>query len=191
MFAGITVVISILGLFLMGVAFVRGLAVGTSVTVALVMLASITLLPAVLGFAGRNIDRLSVRRNVKEIHSREGVWFRWSRLVQRRPWPPFLGALGCPARPRRPVPLDAARLRRRREQPEGRHHSSGLRPRRRRDSAPGSNGPLILAAEFPDGQPSRATLDGVADCGPSHARRRLRRPRPIARARRATPRSSG
>ena len=93
LFAGITVVISILGLFLMGVDFVRGLAVGTSITVALVMFASITLLPAVLGFAGRNIDKFSVRRQVKEIHSRKGFWFRWSRLVQRRPWPALLGAL--------------------------------------------------------------------------------------------------
>ena len=61
-FAGCTVVISILGLFLMGVDFVKGMAVGTSLTVAVVMLASITLLPALLGFAGRTIDRFSVRR---------------------------------------------------------------------------------------------------------------------------------
>ena len=63
LFAGCTVMISLLGLFLMGVAFVQGLAVGTSVTVGVVMLASITLLPAVLGFAGRKIDRFSVRRS--------------------------------------------------------------------------------------------------------------------------------
>nr|MDP9337219.1 MMPL family transporter [Actinomycetota bacterium] len=85
-FAGSTVVISILGLFLMGVAFVRGLAIGTSVTVAVVMLASVTLLPAVLGIAGHTIDKLSVFR-----HRRQGVrasiWYRWSRVVQHRPWP--------------------------------------------------------------------------------------------------------
>ena len=74
--------------------FVHGLAVGTSVTVALVMLASITLLPAVLGFAGRTIDRFSVRRRrVKENDHRASVWFRWSRVVQRRPWTAFLAAL--------------------------------------------------------------------------------------------------
>ena len=59
LFAGVTVVISLFGLFLMGVEFVRGLAAGASVTVALVMVASVTLLPAVLGFCGRSIDRLS------------------------------------------------------------------------------------------------------------------------------------
>ena len=80
-----------LGLFLMGVTFVQGLAVGTSVTVALVMAASITLLPAVLGFAGRKIDKFSVRRQVKENDHRASFWFRWSRTVQRRPWTAFAG----------------------------------------------------------------------------------------------------
>jgi RND superfamily putative drug exporter len=73
-FAGCTVVISLLGLFLMGVDFVNGMAVGTSVTVAVVMLASITLLPALLGFVGRTIDRFSVRRR-KEPKPREQT--RW------------------------------------------------------------------------------------------------------------------
>src|SRR3984893_18346176 len=81
-FAGCTVVISILGLFLMGVDFMQGLAVGTSLTVAIVMLASITLLPAILGFAGRTIDRFSVRRRGARERTREhSVWFRWSRVI--------------------------------------------------------------------------------------------------------------
>jgi RND superfamily putative drug exporter len=56
LFAGTTVVISLLGMFLMGLAFVRGLAVGASVTVLMTMLASITLLPALLGFAKHRIE---------------------------------------------------------------------------------------------------------------------------------------
>ena len=60
LFAGITVVISLLGLFLMGLGFARGLAIGTSATVGLVMIASVTLLPAVLGFVGHSIDRFAV-----------------------------------------------------------------------------------------------------------------------------------
>src|SRR5439155_1431978 len=93
-FAGMTVVISLFGLFLMGLSFVRGLAVGTSLTVALVMLASITLLPAVLGFAGTTIDRLSVPgRRVSATSSRRSMWFRWSREVQHRPKAAFGAAL--------------------------------------------------------------------------------------------------
>ncbi len=94
LFAGITVVISLFGLFLMGVEFVRGLAAGASVTVALVMVASVTLLPAVLGFCGRSIDRLAVPGlHRRENAHRASIWFRWSRVVQRRPWVAAIGAL--------------------------------------------------------------------------------------------------
>ncbi|MCU0268613.1 MAG: MMPL family transporter [Acidimicrobiales bacterium] len=55
-FAGTTVVISLLGMLVMGMAFVTGLAVGASVVVAVTMLASITLLPALLGFAGHRVE---------------------------------------------------------------------------------------------------------------------------------------
>ena len=53
LFAGTTVVISLLGMMLMGLSFVYGLAIAAIIAVVLVMLASLTLLPAVLGFTGR------------------------------------------------------------------------------------------------------------------------------------------
>jgi RND superfamily putative drug exporter len=56
LFAGITVMISLLGMFLMGLTFVQGLAIAASVTVGVMVLASLTLLPALLGFVGRRID---------------------------------------------------------------------------------------------------------------------------------------
>src|SRR5690606_16164959 len=59
-FAGSTVVIAVLGLFVVGLDMVRGLAVGVSIGVLMTMLASITLLPAVLGFVGTNIDKLGL-----------------------------------------------------------------------------------------------------------------------------------
>ena len=59
LFAGITVVISLLGMLLMGVQFVNGLAIGAAITVPVTMAASVTLLPALLGFAG---DKLEVTR---------------------------------------------------------------------------------------------------------------------------------
>jgi len=55
-FAGTTVVISLLGMLLMGVTFVQGLAVGASLVVASTMIASITLLPALLGFVGQRVE---------------------------------------------------------------------------------------------------------------------------------------
>jgi putative drug exporter of the RND superfamily len=56
-FAGATVVISLLGMLLMGIGFVGGLGITASVTVAVTVAASVTLLPALLGFAGLKIER--------------------------------------------------------------------------------------------------------------------------------------
>jgi putative drug exporter of the RND superfamily len=138
-FAGATVVISLLGMLLMGIGFVGGLGITASVTVAVTVIASLTLLPALLGFAGENIERTKRRglfaagfvalalvgaglgnpvvvlgglalavltivlgffvaplqRDV--VHRRpkarrETAAYRWSRVVQRRPWPAALGA---------------------------------------------------------------------------------------------------
>lgn len=54
-FAGITVIISLLGLFVMGLAFARGLAIGAVVGVLIMMLASITLLPSLLAMVKHRI----------------------------------------------------------------------------------------------------------------------------------------
>ncbi len=85
-FAGSTVVLSLLGLFLLGLPFIYGAALGAVFAVLLVMAASMTLLPAALGFAGANIDRLHVglrRRAYEPVSS--PFWACWSRQVQRRP----------------------------------------------------------------------------------------------------------
>ncbi|MDX2378664.1 MAG: MMPL family transporter [Acidimicrobiia bacterium] len=55
-FAGFTVVISLLGMFVMGLAFINGLATGAAITVLITMIASVTLLPAFLGFAQRRVE---------------------------------------------------------------------------------------------------------------------------------------
>jgi RND superfamily putative drug exporter len=55
-FAGITVVVSLLGMLLMGLRFVSGLGIGAAVTVALTMISSVTLLPALLGFARERVE---------------------------------------------------------------------------------------------------------------------------------------
>ena len=91
LFAGTVVVISLLGMLLMGFAFVEGLAVGSAATVLVTMLASVTLLPAVIGFAGHNIDRWRLPWFHRgEDDPRASIWFRWSRLLQRRPLIPAL-----------------------------------------------------------------------------------------------------
>ncbi len=56
LFAGVTVVISLLGMLVMGVAFIQGVAIGAASVVAVTVAASLTLLPALLGFAGERIE---------------------------------------------------------------------------------------------------------------------------------------
>jgi len=57
LFAGVTVVVSLLGMLLMGITFVTGLAIAASTTVLITMIASVTLVPALIGLAG---DRIQV-----------------------------------------------------------------------------------------------------------------------------------
>jgi RND superfamily putative drug exporter len=87
-FAGCTVVISLLGMLLLGQAFVYGLAFSAIAAVVLVMAAALTLLPALLGYAGRAIDKWHVPRlfHRGEEGGRATLWYRWSRVIQHRPW---------------------------------------------------------------------------------------------------------
>ena len=55
-FAGMTVVVSLLGMLLMGVSFVTGLGLGAATMVLVTMVASLTLLPALLGFVGERVE---------------------------------------------------------------------------------------------------------------------------------------
>jgi len=92
LFAGTTVVISLLGMLLIGIGFVGGLGVGAASVVAVTMIASITLLPALLGFVGRNIDTLKLPGTGKTRDPRTTAGYRWSHFLQRHPWP--FAALG-------------------------------------------------------------------------------------------------
>ncbi|MFZ9675136.1 MAG: MMPL family transporter [Ilumatobacteraceae bacterium] len=56
LFAGITVMISLLGMYMMGMKFIYGLAIGGSATVGVMVLAALTLLPALLSLVGHRID---------------------------------------------------------------------------------------------------------------------------------------
>ena len=173
LFAGATVVISLCGLFLMGVTFIRGLGAGAAVTVLITMLASVTFVPALLGFVGHNIDRLHVPGLHRgETVTRQSMWFRWSRFLQRRPW--TAAVAGFAVLVTLGVPFLSLRLG---------FSDTGNSPRtetiRRaydllsRGFGPGFNGPLVLAARTPNGPDSLARLErrlketpGITRVGP-------------------------
>ena len=163
LFAGTTVVISLCGLFLMGVDFIRGLGAGAAATVLVTMLASVTLVPALLGFVGLNIDKFHIpglRRN--ETETRQSVWFRWSRFLQRRPWTAALAGLAVLVT--LALPFFSLRLG---FSDKGNNPKSDT-TRRAYDLlsdgfGPGFNGPLVLAAQTPGGTGS---LDALAKALP-------------------------
>jgi RND superfamily putative drug exporter len=97
MFAGITVCIAILGLCALQVSFLYGVAIGTAIGVALTMMASLTLLPAMLGFIGLKIlprrQRQALADGTVDHTEKHGAWYRWSHVIERRPTLPALGAL--------------------------------------------------------------------------------------------------
>ncbi|HXC45748.1 MAG TPA: MMPL family transporter [Solirubrobacteraceae bacterium] len=91
LFAGCTVVIALLGMMLLGVNFLYGVAISASIGVALVMLASLTLLPALLTIAGKRVvrpSRRARRAGVQATDTHHGkTWLRWSQFVQAHSWP--------------------------------------------------------------------------------------------------------
>ncbi|MEU4605411.1 MMPL family transporter [Kribbella sp. NPDC023972] len=93
-FAGLTVVVAMLGILLVGQPALAGFAFTASLFVLVTMTASLTLLPAMLGFAGRNIERLHVPLVSKNQHAYDTTrWYRWSRFIQHRPWIAAMGGL--------------------------------------------------------------------------------------------------
>ncbi|HEY8524334.1 MAG TPA: MMPL family transporter [Acidimicrobiales bacterium] len=196
LFAGTTVVISLLGMLVMGISFVQGLAVGAAAVVAVTVVASLTLLPALLGFAGERVERTRWRGLIaaglaaialagvglelapltigaplavivliagfwagplkREVRHRppkprdQTVAYRWSRLIQHRPWTSAVAgalALGVLA-----IPVFSLRLGFADESNYGEETTT----RQAYDLlvegfGPGFNGPLTLAAQLPDG----------------------------------------
>jgi RND superfamily putative drug exporter len=97
-FAGLTVIIALLGLLLLGLSFMQGASLASALAVALVMSASLTLLPAMLSKMGDWIDRWHLRIPFRKRHEpapapaqpaalsgESSAWARWSETVQRRP----------------------------------------------------------------------------------------------------------
>jgi len=85
-FSGAAVVVSLGALFAIDVNALRSMAVGAIVVVCIAMLASITLLPAMLAAIGTRIDRLRLPLPWRTSESgSDAFWSGWARRVMRRP----------------------------------------------------------------------------------------------------------
>ncbi|HWB70546.1 MAG TPA: MMPL family transporter, partial [Solirubrobacterales bacterium] len=87
LFAGVTVIIALMGMLLLGLSFLYGVAMSAALAVLMTMIAALTLLPALLSIAGRWVDRLRLPGlgSRQPSTAEDTRWFRWSREIQRRP----------------------------------------------------------------------------------------------------------
>jgi RND superfamily putative drug exporter len=88
-FSGMTVVLALLGMFIIPTTIFRSLAAGAMFVTLAAIAASMTLLPAVLSLLGDRINwpRLSKRARLDTPHDVPGgVWDRLARRVMARPW---------------------------------------------------------------------------------------------------------
>jgi RND superfamily putative drug exporter len=162
-FAGATVMIAVLALALTGLPYMYGVAVSASLAVLVVMLAAVTLLPALLSYLGPNVDRLRLPllgRTLKAEGDGESPAARWSRAVQRRPWPAAIAASAVL------LALAAPALDMRLGFPDEGNDPPDTMTRQAYDLqtegfGPGTNGPLVIAADLPD-RSARAELDSFA-----------------------------
>jgi RND superfamily putative drug exporter len=97
LFAGATVVVALLGLTVLDIGILTGMALGAAVTVLLTVAAALTLLPALLAMLGTTVLSRRHRRAVAAgglvAESTGGLWSRWAIAVQRRPV--VLGAIAA------------------------------------------------------------------------------------------------
>ena len=182
LFAGSTVVISLFGLYLIGQAYMIGLATACIAAVLMVLIAALTLLPAMLGFAGNAIDKLHVPRLLQTggPPPPNGFWYRWSRFVQRRAW--VTGTIAVLVLIGLALPLFSMRL----AFTDAGNDPTSLTTRQAYDLlaqgfGPGFNGPLVIAADMHGaGQPTQRHRrpPAAGDRRPSQ-RHRVRHPAAI------------
>jgi RND superfamily putative drug exporter len=84
-FAGGTVVIALLSLAVSGVSLITVLGQASAIVVVVAVLASMTLLPALLGLCGDGIERLRIGRDKRPTLGHSSYWQRWGERLSRRP----------------------------------------------------------------------------------------------------------
>jgi RND superfamily putative drug exporter len=156
LFAGVTVMVALLGQFALGVSFINGLALSSSLAVLMVMLAALTVLPAVLSRFGARIGRPSRRARARGTDpNRSGFWQRWAELIQRHPWPAAVAGLAVM------LVLAVPALSLRLGNSDAGNDPPSTTTRQAYDLlakgfGPGFNGPLLIVASLPHANDTQA-----------------------------------
>jgi RND superfamily putative drug exporter len=102
-FAGLTVVIALAALAAVGIPFLTIMGLAAAATVAIAVLIALTLVPALLGFAGERLRPRGKAAAAAADEGRHSVWHAWGRLIRRSPGAVLiagvvlLGVLALPA----------------------------------------------------------------------------------------------
>src|SRR5215208_4822325 len=149
LFAGIVVVIAMLGMMLLGISFLYGPAIAAALAVLFTMTAALTLMPALLSKIGGRVKPAGNGGGDADLADREsGFAARWSRFVARRPLPvailalAVLIALALPALHMRLASSDASTYK---KDDTARIAYDLLK----QGFGPGFSAPLLLAIELP------------------------------------------
>ncbi|GAA2944985.1 MMPL family transporter [Kitasatospora cinereorecta] len=162
-FAGATVCVALLGMLVLRLGFLNGVAIAASLTVVLTVVASVTLLPALLSFIGMRALSRRERRELAEHgplpERTTGFAVRWSAFVERRP--KLLGAVATAVMAVLALPALGLHLG---TSDQGNNPATAT-TRQAYDLladgfGPGVNGPLTIAAHL-DGADDRLALDGL------------------------------
>ncbi|HKG38570.1 MAG TPA: MMPL family transporter [Conexibacter sp.] len=178
LFAGVTVIIAVLGMCLLGVSFLYGMSVATALGVLMTMLASLTLLPALLSRFGDRVGKLGRRATRQAAAGRrdDRGWTAWANLIARHPWPAMVAGLAIV------LTLAVPALSMRLGQSDAGNDVKSTTTRHGYDLlaegfGKGFNGPLLVVAQLPsDPAAARAALakagatlsaaPGIASVGP-------------------------
>ncbi|MER7918113.1 MULTISPECIES: MMPL family transporter [unclassified Streptomyces] len=157
-FAGLTVVIALAGLSVVGVPMLTEMGLAAAGAVAVAVLIALTLVPALLGFWPDAVLARGVRRNTGGRQSSGAI--RWARFVQRRPVPVLL--LGITALGALALPVADLRL----GMPGDESLPRTTTERRAYDAlaegfGPGFNGPLTIVVDAKDAAKPRAAVGTV------------------------------
>jgi RND superfamily putative drug exporter len=156
-FAGSTVTIALVSLAVAGIPLVTTMGLMAGIAVVVAVLASLTLLPAVLAIAGPRINALRVRPAHRDLRpdaaTEQGAWARWAGMIARHPLIAGLGALAIL------IPLMIPLLSLELGQQDTAALSTSTTARKAYDLltksfGPGVNGPLIVAVSL--GTPATA-----------------------------------
>jgi RND superfamily putative drug exporter len=157
--AGGTVVVSLAGLFLMGLPYLYGVALAAMISVLVVVAAALTLLPALLAMLGTRIERLRIPgvRRASEARPAGRTAGRWAAAVQRRPV--IATVLATALLVALALPATGLRL----GFPDAGNDPAGSTTRQAFDLltagfGEGANGPLTIVAETPEAE-DRAAVE--------------------------------